>query len=191
MDYQFGFCMDGNKDCIFMHQKVQGSQEDGFIPQVPTYKSNECLPKEYLEKVKDYFDDSKITNVNMIQTLMKQMTQRLTGGGMFGNSGANDAYDIHSLMGGGGRQGGFNLSNTDTLTLNSGFQPHQYSVTSHYDKSYGKFKNQKVHGGFPNKMPSQQAPYQNYNNSQSEFMGEFEGGYMTRRHDSLAVSGME
>ena len=40
--------------------------EDGPYPSVPQYKSNECLPKEYLEKVKDYFDDNKISNVNMI-----------------------------------------------------------------------------------------------------------------------------
>lgn len=66
VDYQFGFCMDGNKDCIFLHQKAPASQDEGYVPQIPNYKANECLPKEYLEKVKDYFDDSKITNVNMI-----------------------------------------------------------------------------------------------------------------------------
>jgi hypothetical protein len=35
---------------------------------------HECLPKEYLDKVKNYFDDTQITNVNMIQTLMKQVS---------------------------------------------------------------------------------------------------------------------
>jgi len=29
-----------------------------------------------MEKVKKYFDDSQITNITMIQTLMKQMTKR-------------------------------------------------------------------------------------------------------------------
>jgi hypothetical protein len=137
VDYHFGFCMDGNKDCIFLHQKAPVDLEDGHEPKVPQYKSNECLPKEYLEKVKDYFDDSKITNVNMIQTLMMQMTQRMSGGGMMGNQGVTDAYDIHSLMGGGIRQGGFNLSNTDTLTLNSShFNSSRYHGGSQYDKSY-------------------------------------------------------
>ena len=60
-----------------------------------------------------------------------------SGGGMMGNQGVTDAYDIHSLMGGGIRQGGFNLSNTDTLTLNSShFNSSRYHGGSQYDKSY-------------------------------------------------------
>jgi|APSaa5957512535_1039671.scaffolds.fasta_scaffold144689_1 hypothetical protein len=69
------------------------------------------------------------------------MTQRMnpTGGGMMGNQETTDAYDIHSLMGGGIRQGGFNLSNTDTLTLNSShLNSSRYQGGSQYDKSYGK-----------------------------------------------------
>lgn len=58
IDYEYGFCMDGAKDCMFLHQKNP--------ERLPQYKTNECLPKEYLDKVKNYFDDSQITNVNMI-----------------------------------------------------------------------------------------------------------------------------
>ena len=58
VEYEYGFCMDGNKDCMFLHAK----QPD----KLPQYKSNECLPKEYLDKVKNYFDDTYKTNVNMI-----------------------------------------------------------------------------------------------------------------------------
>lgn len=110
--------MDGAKDCMFLHQKS--------TDRLPQYKPNECLPKEYLDKVKNYFDDSQITNVNMIQNLMKQMSQQLTqnqniGGNQYGpNDGGADAFDLNSLLGGmrgGGYNGGY--SNTDTLTLNS------------------------------------------------------------------------
>ena len=67
IDYMFGFCMDGNKDCVFLHPKLT----PGKTNEIPIYKPNECLPQEYMEKVNKYFDDSQITNVNMIQNLMK------------------------------------------------------------------------------------------------------------------------
>ncbi len=77
VDYLYGFCIDGNKECMFLHPKPPiGDLMQSSLPQ---YKPNECLPKEYLEKVKNYFDDSQITNVNMIQNLMKQMSQQLGG----------------------------------------------------------------------------------------------------------------
>ena len=72
IDYLFGFCMDGDKDCIYLHPKQQTF--DGDLPtpsQMPSYKPNECLPQEYIEKVEKYFDDSQISNVNMIEHLMK------------------------------------------------------------------------------------------------------------------------
>ena len=60
------------------------------------YKHNECLPKEYLEKVNKYFDDSQITNVNMIQILIKQMAQKFAKEVGTGNT---DTIDMQSLMG--------------------------------------------------------------------------------------------
>jgi len=54
-----------------------------------------------MEKVKKYFDDSQITNITMIQTLMKQMTQRfqnsILGGQSLTNSENN--FDMGSLAG--------------------------------------------------------------------------------------------
>ena len=67
----------------------------------------------------------------MIQNLMKQMSQQLTqnvsmgpGLNQFGGAGdgSADAFDLNSLLGGGGlTRGGFGggFSNTDTMTLNS------------------------------------------------------------------------
>ena len=43
---------------------MKGKELD--MPPEPVYAPNECLPKEYLDRVKNYFDDSQITNVNMI-----------------------------------------------------------------------------------------------------------------------------
>ena len=60
--------MDGAKDCMFQHPKVKfkGESTDLDVSLIPQYPMNECLPKEYLDKVKNYFDDTQITNVNMI-----------------------------------------------------------------------------------------------------------------------------
>lgn len=74
--------MDGAKECMFYHPKPKfkndnlSEEQKGLktsmkskeldMPPEPQYASNECLPKEYLDKVKNYFDDSQITNVNMI-----------------------------------------------------------------------------------------------------------------------------
>jgi len=71
--------MEGAKDCMFYHPKVQfknSTSTELDIPEKPTYAPNECLPKEYLDKVKNYFDDTQITNVNMINSLMKQVSQQ-------------------------------------------------------------------------------------------------------------------
>jgi len=76
VEYLYGFCMDGNKECMFWHPKGQQGTASAAVDEngLPIYKANECLPEEYLEKVRNYFDDTQVTNVNMIQTLMKQMT---------------------------------------------------------------------------------------------------------------------
>ena len=64
---------------MFYHPKPKfkdgndGSELDA--PPMPKYMPNECLPKEYLDKVKNYFDDSQITNVNMIHSLMRNVVQ--------------------------------------------------------------------------------------------------------------------
>lgn len=65
--------MDGNKECMFWHPKGQQGTASTNVDEngLPVYKANECLPEEYLEKVRNYFDDTQVTNVNMIQTLMK------------------------------------------------------------------------------------------------------------------------
>lgn len=63
VDYLFGFCIDGDKDCVFWHPKPG---EGGNTNSIPQYKTSECLPQEYMDKVNKYFDDSQITNVNMI-----------------------------------------------------------------------------------------------------------------------------
>ena len=78
--------MDGAKDCMFAHPKVKfkGDSTDLDVTTVPQYPMHECLPKEYLDKVKNYFDDTQITNVNMIQTLMKQVSQQFAGLGVAG-----------------------------------------------------------------------------------------------------------
>lgn len=84
IEYLYGFCVDGAKDCMFYHPKVKfkGDSTDLDIASIPQYPPNECLPKEYLDKVKNYFDDTQITDVSMIQTLMKQVSQQLVGNNM-------------------------------------------------------------------------------------------------------------
>ena len=84
--------------------------------EVPQYKNNECLPKEYLDKVKNYFDDSQITNINMIQNMLKQVTQQMVGeyGGPSPNYVPDAQYDLQSLLGFGGN-GGYS-QNTENMT---------------------------------------------------------------------------
>jgi hypothetical protein len=43
--------VDGNKECMFYHPSKEEKHR-------PVYKPNECLPQEYLDKVKNYFDDT-------------------------------------------------------------------------------------------------------------------------------------
>ena len=76
---------DGNKNCMFYHPKPNFKQPTPSfagkpvsiqdieqwsteleVPPLPQHRENECLPKEYLDKVSNYFDNSQITNVNMI-----------------------------------------------------------------------------------------------------------------------------
>ena len=105
--------MDGAKDCMFYHPKpkFKGDSTDLDVSPIPQYAMHECLPKEYLDKVKNYFDDTQITNVNMIQSLMKQVSQQFAGMGVGGVGGGlgqqrfstthyNDQFDLQSLLGG-------------------------------------------------------------------------------------------
>ena len=63
IEYIYGFCIEGDKECMFKHQ--------GSIDNKPLdLKPNECLPKEYLDKVSNYFDDSQITNINLISSFL-------------------------------------------------------------------------------------------------------------------------
>lgn len=89
----FGFCMDGDKDCVYWHPKPGTPAYQNAVPQ---YKDNECLPQEYLDKVQKFFDDSQITNVNMIQILMKQMSQKI---GVFSQPATTEQMDLQSLRG--------------------------------------------------------------------------------------------
>ena len=51
IEYLYGFCVDGSKECMFHHPcKDEKSR--------PVYKPNEFLPQEYVDKVKNYFDDT-------------------------------------------------------------------------------------------------------------------------------------
>ena len=115
IEYLYGFCVDGAKECMFYHPKPKfknGEEGKPYLkskeldsPPMPQYLPNECLPKEYLDKVKNYFDDSQITNVNMIQSLMRQVAvgQTMARPGSFfpeGNAAPADTFDLHSLMGG-------------------------------------------------------------------------------------------
>lgn len=114
VDYMLGFCMDG-KECIFLHPKSGENKP-------PTYKEDECLPQEYIEKVKKYFDDSQISNINMIQSLiMKQMS--LVSGG-------SDNIDINSLLG---------LQQPGKIGQSGGdiVSSHQYGSSTHNHSRYG------------------------------------------------------
>lgn len=94
---------------------------------MPQYKSHECLPQEYLDKVNKFFDDSQITNVNMIQTLMKQMTSRMQGGGLFT---PHDQLDLHSLLGGNRQNTIINDGYSNPDTFNNSFYDHSLRKSS-------------------------------------------------------------
>lgn len=78
-----------------------------------------------MDKVNKFFDDSQITNVNMIQTLMKQMTSRMQGGNLFN---PNDQLDINSLLGG----------IRQSTMLNDGYSNADTFNNSFYDASLRK-----------------------------------------------------
>jgi len=135
VDFMFGFCSDGDKECVFWHPKPG---QNGCTGSVPKYAPNECLPQEYLDKVNKYFEDSQISNVNMIQSLVKQMTSRLGGGGLF-NQTSNDQFDLQSLLGGSRGNAMMNDGFSNTDTFNNSYYDPSLRKGSHFGGGGGQF----------------------------------------------------
>ena len=165
VEYLFGFCMEGNKDCIYLHPK----RPDGSQNTLPQYQDNECLPQEYLEKVQKYFDDGQLEE-NLLQHLIKKFTLNL-GPGVFGGQPGPEQLDLQSMLGVHSSNRHFSevYSNADSFTQKSGFGGPNFS-SSKLDSRKESFQNrmsmQASNRGYSEVMSSNPGEYDHTHQSQ-------------------------